>query len=196
MSNLFTSGCKFIAGAMEYSQLPESDYPEVAFVGRSNVGKSSLINALTGMKCARVSKTPGRTQQINCFSLGNSFLLADLPGYGHAAVSKGMRKAWNELILNYLQYRRNLRRVFLLIDARHGFKESDKEVMELLDYLGVIYQIVFTKTDKASGLNKDEIQKQLSKHPSAFSEFILTSSENKSGIEELRQVIQNLTMFE
>ena len=196
MSNLFASGrCKFIAGAMQFNQLPQANCPEAAFIGRSNAGKSSLINALVGVNCARVSKTPGRTRQINCFSLGENFMLADLPGYGYAAVSKKMHKAWDELILDYLKYRKNLRRVFLLVDSRHGFKDSDMEVMKLLDYLGTVYQVVFTKIDKISNFDVNAVQEQLNKHPSAFPEIILTSSENKLGIEKLRHVIQELAVF-
>lgn len=124
IKQLFGSECKFVAGATNLRQIPVSNLLEVAFVGRSNVGKSSLINALTGKNCARVSKTPGRTQQINFFNLGNKLSLVDLPGYGYASVSKKTRAEWDSLIIDYLQYRVNLKRIFLLIDSKVGIKKK------------------------------------------------------------------------
>ena len=153
--NLFATPCKFIAGAAAINQIPvDFDIPECAFVGKSNVGKSSLINAVTGMNCARVSKQPGRTQQINFFSLADKIILADLPGYGYAAVSKQMRDEWDQLILHYLKNRKNLKRVYLLIDARRGIKDNDNQVMEILDSFVLSYQIVLTKADKIENLTK------------------------------------------
>ena len=146
---LFAGACDFVAGAATVAQLPPLGLPEVAFAGRSNVGKSSLINALTGRKAlARVSHTPGRTQQINFFSLADRLMLVDLPGYGYAAVSKQKVANWTGLIEDYLKGRPQLKRVCLLIDARHGLKETDKAAMELMDSSAVVYQVVLTKADK------------------------------------------------
>ena len=163
--------------------------PEGAFVGRSNVGKSSLINSLVGRVCARVSKTPGRTQQINFFSVNNKISLVDLPGYGYAAVSKQMRIQWDNLILDYLRYRKNLKRIFLLIDSRFGIKNNDEEIIEIFDQLGLSYQIVLTKIDK---INENQlsnlienIEKNLESHPAAFPRILSTSSKNFLGIKEI-----------
>ena len=132
--SVFTKSCEFIAGAHNLSQIPEFKLPEIAFVGRSNVGKSSLLNAILSRKTlARVSHTPGRTQQLNFFSLDKKIVLADLPGYGFAAVSKKKANAWQRTIFSYLRGRADLKRVFLLIDGRHGLKKSDEDVMDLLD---------------------------------------------------------------
>lgn len=189
IKSLFTSECKFVAGATNFAQLPSQFLPEVAFVGRSNVGKSSLINFLTGTKCARVSKTPGRTQQINFFSLGNKIFLVDLPGYGYAAVSKKMRMQWDNLIIDYLRYRQNLKRIFLLIDSKLGIKVNDTEIIDIFDDLGLIYQIVLTKSDKKSPGIEDSIKEEIKKHPAAYPEIISTSSKEKSGIHQLRSEI-------
>ncbi len=190
INSLFSSECRFLAGATTFSQIPFLKLPEVAFVGRSNVGKSSLINSLTGKSTARVSKTPGRTQQINFFSLGNKISLVDLPGYGYAAVSKQMRMQWDNLILDYLRYRKNLRRIFLLIDSKLGIKQNDSEIMEILDTLGLVYQIVLTKSDKrSSNVTSDQI---LQSHPAAFPEIIFTSSKKREGIKQLQATIFQL----
>ncbi len=190
---VFNAEPKFIAGASSIDQIPHNLYmPEVAFVGRSNVGKSSLINAIVGSKdCARVSKHPGRTQQINFFTLLDRICLADLPGYGYAAVSKKIRKSWDQLILDYLRGRQNLRRVFLLIDSRHGIKASDEEIMEILDECAVVYQIILTKADKIR-LNADiiaKISEKIHKHVAAFPEILITSSEKMIGISDIQKAI-------
>ena len=181
--------CRFAIGATSPTQFPTSSLPEFAFVGRSNVGKSSLINALVGEDVCRVSKTPGRTQQVNFFDTflrNQHFTIVDLPGYGYATVSKQMRDNWNELIVTYLQ-RKNLKKVFLLIDSRHGIKENDAEVMDLLDQLGVLYQLVFTKTDKIKSKQEKEdyakclvdTKEIIKQHPAAFPEIIETSVKSK-----------------
>jgi GTP-binding protein len=194
LKELFGSDCKFIAGAASAEQIPDNFMPEVAFVGRSNVGKSSLINAIVGQKdCARVSKFPGRTQQINFFSLLDKISLVDLPGYGYAAISKKMRKTWDDLILSYITGRQNLRRIFLLIDSRHGIKKNDEEVMWILDDSAVPYQIVLTKIDKIANVSdiKQQILSQTTNHAAAHPLVIATSSEKSIGINELRVEIAN-----
>lgn len=193
IKELFSAKPKFIAGASSIEQIPHNLFmPEVAFVGRSNVGKSSLINAIVGDKnCARVSKSPGRTQQINFFILLDKISIADLPGYGYAAVSKKMRKSWDNLIIDYLRGRQNLRRIFLLIDARHGFKTTDEEIMNILDDSAVVYQIVLTKIDKISNISsiKQAIETKISVHTAAFPEILVTSSEKMIGISEVQKAI-------
>src|SRR6266481_4652728 len=146
---LFARDCRFIAGAGDADSLPEETLPEIAFLGRSNVGKSSLVNALTGRRMlARTSKTPGRTRQINFFALDGRLMLVDLPGYGYAAASKGAIASWTRLVQHYLQARAELRRVYLLIDARHGIKAEDRPTMRLCDRAGLSYLVVLTKIDK------------------------------------------------
>ncbi len=177
--------------------LPPPTLPEIAFAGRSNVGKSSLINALLGRKSlARVSHTPGRTQQLNFFLLGKRFYIVDMPGYGYAAVSKAKIKVWSRLIQDYLKGRVPLKRVFLLIDSRHGFKVTDEAVMEELDKAAVSYQIVLTKADKSTPAHLTELitslTKTLKKHPAAFPTPLLTSSHEKEGLEPLREMIAEL----
>lgn len=192
ISSLFSSECKFIAGAATFDQIPHFKLPEIAFVGRSNVGKSSLINSLVGKNCARVSKTPGRTQQINFFSLGNKISLVDLPGYGYAAVSKQIRMQWDDLILNYLRHRKNLVRVFLLIDSKLGIKQNDEKVMEIFDSFGLVFQIVLTKTDKKSPGIEDSIKGIIQSHAAAFPEIISTSSKKNDGIKQLKATLFRL----
>ncbi|MBQ3565038.1 MAG: YihA family ribosome biogenesis GTP-binding protein [Alphaproteobacteria bacterium] len=190
--SLFASTCKFIAGAAAIDQLPGNfEISECAFVGKSNVGKSSLINSITGMNCARVSKQPGRTQQINFFSLADKIILVDLPGYGYAAVSKQMRIEWDQLILHYLKNRKNLKRVYLLIDSRRGIKDNDNQVMEIFDSFGISYQIVLTKADKIENQDQllNDIANELKNHAAAFPKVIITSSKSKEGIQKLRQSI-------
>lgn len=196
IKNLFSSECKFIAGASSIEQIPGNLFmPEVAFVGRSNVGKSSLLNAIVGEKdCARVSKQPGRTQQINFFTLQDKISLTDLPGYGYAAVSKKTRKSWDRLILDYLRGRQNLRRIFLLIDSRHGIKNNDEEIMDILDESAVVYQIILTKIDKISA-NSDVIKKveaRIVKRVAAFPYAIPTSSEKMLGIHNVQMEIVSI----
>lgn len=197
---LFKGLCTFVMGVVRIDDLPKDGCPEVAFAGRSNVGKSSLINALTGRtSLARVSVTPGRTRELNFFSLGKdgALYLVDMPGYGYAKASKSEVKDWARLIHDYLKGRRELKRVFLLIDARHGIKPNDTETMKMLDQAAVSYQVVLTKADKpkASELAalKEKIARDLAKHPAAYPEIVTTSARMGSGIDELRAAVASLT---
>lgn len=188
---LFAGQCDFVRGVAALDGLPPTDYPEVAFAGRSNVGKSSLINALTGRKTlARTSHTPGRTQELNYFLLGDLLYLVDLPGYGYAKVSKTQKEAWTDLVFAYLQGRPNLRRVMLLVDGRHGIKANDHDVMELLDVAAVSYQVVLTKCDKLKAGELEarvgEVTADLRKHVAAHPRLVLTSSVKDMGIADLR----------
>lgn len=188
---LFAQECTFIMGAVALDGLPDTDLTEIAFVGRSNVGKSSLVNALTGRKTlARTSNTPGRTQQINFFRLQEALMLVDLPGYGYAKASKTDIQAWTSLIFDYLRGRPSLRRVCLLIDARHGLKPTDIEVMSDLDKSAVSYQIVLTKCDKVKPAALDQIESdtavRIAKHVAAHPQIIRTSSVKVDGMEMLR----------
>lgn len=194
---LFCRPCNFVLGVANLHQLPHAELNEIAFAGRSNVGKSSLINALLNNKnMAKTSSTPGRTQQLNFFSLDNQIHLVDLPGYGFAKAPPESVKKWNSLISTYLQGRPNLRRVFLMIDSRTGIKKVDEDVMKMLDKAAVTYQIVLTKIDKISGkeLAKvlEETQKTLKEHPAAHPLVLQTSSEKKKGLENLRAEIYML----
>lgn len=196
-NKLFANECKFVLGVAKLEQLPLTEMPEVAFAGRSNVGKSSLINAVTGQKgLAKTSNTPGRTQQLNYFNLADKIHIVDLPGYGYAQAPESMVKQWQKVIFAYLQGRVNLKRVLVLIDSRHGIKKADLEIMELLDKAAVTYQIVLTKSDKvsASALQKikDDIEKEISKHAAAYIKVLMTSSEKKRGIGEVRAEIASL----
>lgn len=192
---LFARPCDFLKGVVKVDGLPAGDRPEFAFAGRSNVGKSSLINALTGRKdLARTSNTPGRTQEINFFTLPaqdpDGVYLVDLPGYGYARESKSKVRAWNSLITSYLAGRASLRRVFVLIDSRHGIKANDEEIFKLMDTAAVSYQVVLTKADKPK---KDElpvvIQKTeeiMRKHVAAHPEVLVTASRTGFGLETVR----------
>lgn len=196
---LFAQSCEFIIGVANLEQLPPTDLPEIAFAGRSNVGKSSLVNALTGRKTlARTSNTPGRTQQINLFSLDERLMLADLPGYGFAKAPKKEVDRWIDNMTGYLAGRQPLRRCCLLIDARHGPKDSDRDVMALLDKTAVSYLIILTKCDKIkpTALRKLETATlgELAKHPAAFPTVHLTSSVASMGIPELRAVLAELAI--
>ena len=195
--HLFAQRCEFVTGAARLDQLPPPNLPELAFAGRSNVGKSSLINALTGRKSlARTSNTPVRTQQINFFDLGARLMLVDLPGYGYARASKASIAEWTELIHLYLKGRANLRRLCVLVDGRHGLKNSDRTLMRELDQAAVVYQIVLTKTDKVKAdaqqaLHAD-IENELKNHPAAMPQVHLTSAQKGTGIEQLRADLADL----
>jgi GTP-binding protein len=196
---LFAAEARFIAGAAHPSALPPEGLPEIAFAGRSNVGKSSLVNALTGRRMlARISNTPGRTRQINFFDLGRRLALVDLPGYGYAEASKTAINSWTGLVRHYLQTRAALRRVCVLIDARHGIKEVDRSLMRMLDSAGVSYQLVLTKADKAAS---DEltgaagrIAAELCRHIAAHPEIYLTSAVDRRGIAELRDALADFAL--
>ncbi len=194
---LFAQTCRFVTGAAAPDQVPDSGLPEVAFAGRSNVGKSSLINSLTGRKSlARISKAPGRTQQLNFFRLGDRLMLADLPGYGYARAPKGEVKRWTEVVEAYLRGRAGLRRTCLLIDARHGIRDSDRTVMALLDGAAVSYQAVLTKCDKVTeaGLGRlvEEIERELAGHAAAHPEVLATSARSGRGMPALRAALAAL----
>jgi GTP-binding protein len=196
---LFAQECRFVWGATEEEKLPPDGLPEVAFAGRSNVGKSSLVNALTGRKTlANVSRTPGRTQQLNFFDLGGRLLLVDLPGYGYAKVAKAKVAAWSALIQRYLRGRPNLARVLVLIDARHGLKDVDFETLEGLDEAAQSYQVVLTKTDLVkpaalAGLHAS-VAEAMARYRAAHPEVVLTSAETGAGIERLRALLATLAL--
>ena len=188
---LFARECRFVAGAATSDALPGLDLPEVAFAGRSNVGKSSLINAMTGRKTlARISQTPGRTQQINFFSLDDALLLVDLPGYGYARASKHKITAWTRMVNDYLRGRASLRRLCLLIDARHGFKSVDRDLMTMLDDAAVSYQVVLTKADRTGAAELKatvaNLSSELKGHVAAHPELAVTSARDGIGLETLR----------
>jgi len=194
---LFAGETEFLKGVVAMSGLPPADRLEVCFAGRSNVGKSSLINALTGRKgLARASNTPGRTQEINFFTVGEEHYLVDLPGYGYANAPLAVVEKWQRLLKQYLSGRQSLRRAFVLIDARHGVKSVDEEIMSLLDSSAVTFQCVLTKADKVKAVDREkvlnQVREKLSKHPAAFPEIILTSSEKGDGIPTLRTTIATL----
>lgn len=198
---LFARQWDFLTSVTEMSNLPDATRTEIAFAGRSNVGKSSLINALTGRKgLARTSSTPGRTQMLNFFVAPETELtIVDMPGYGYAQAPKELVAAWTELVFAYLRGRPTLRRVFLLIDSRHGIKANDLEAMDLLDKAAVIYQVVLTKSDKIKPgqLTRlmEETSKTLSRRPAAFPGILATSSEKGIGLDELRAEIHRLTSY-
>ncbi|WP_299899003.1 ribosome biogenesis GTP-binding protein YihA/YsxC [uncultured Ruegeria sp.] len=194
---LFAGPSEFVKGVVAMNGLPAPDRLEVCFAGRSNVGKSSLINALTGTKgLARASNTPGRTQEINFFTQGPELYLVDLPGYGYANAPVKVVEKWQKLLKQYLSGRQTLRRAFVLIDSRHGVKPVDDEIMKLLDTSAVTFQCVLTKADKVKANEREKVLEQtraaLSKHPAAFPEIVLTSSEKGDGIATLRSIIAHL----
>ncbi len=193
---MFAGETQFLKGVVAMDGLPPADRVEVCFAGRSNVGKSSLINALTGRKgLARASNTPGRTQEINFFTLADRYLV-DLPGYGFANAPVKVVEKWQKLLKAYLSGRPNLRRAFVLIDHRHGVKKVDEEIMALLNTAAVPFQVVLTKADKVKAAERDKVLAQvraaLSKHPAAFPELVTTSSEKGEGVDVLRAVIAGI----
>jgi GTP-binding protein len=194
---LFAGPVDFVKGVTAMAGLPPADRVEVCFAGRSNVGKSSLINALTNRKnLARASNTPGRTQEINYFALGDSRYMVDLPGYGYAEAPVAIVAKWQALLKSYLAGRQTLRRAFVLIDMRHGVKAVDEEILGLLDKSAVTFQAVITKADKVNRETREEtiaqVKAALAKHPAAYPEIVVTSSEKGEGIETLRALIAGL----
>ena len=194
---LFAGPVDFVKGVVAMEGLPPPDRAEVCFAGRSNVGKSSLINALTGRKnIARASNTPGRTQEINYFTLGDDHYLVDLPGYGFAEAPVAVVAKWQRLLKAYLAGRQTLRRAFVLIDTRHGIKAVDEEILTLLDRSAVTFQVVMTKADKVKAADREKVLTQvraaLQKHPAAYPEIVLTSSEKGDGIETLRAIVAGI----
>lgn len=194
---LFAGQTEFLKGVVAMDGLPPADRLEVCFAGRSNVGKSTLINAVTGRKAlARASNTPGRTQEINYFTLGDSHYLVDLPGYGFANAPVAVVAKWQKLLKAYLAGRQTLRRAFVLIDSRHGIKKVDEEILSLLDTSAVTFQVVMTKADKVKAAEREKTLSQvravLAKHPAAFPEIVVTSSEKGDGIDVLRAIIATL----
>lgn len=196
-NKLFIGSGEFLRACGEPEQFPPDKLPEIAFIGRSNVGKSSLINALTARKAlARSSKTPGRTQQIIFFDIRKTLTLADLPGYGHAKAPRAEQDHWNELIHHYLRTRPQLFCVCLLIDGRHGALANDLSMMNFLDRAGIAYQIVLTKIDQVKKTEQAprvaQVEAQLGQHPAARSKVLAVSSEKNMGIEDLRLLIARL----
>jgi GTP-binding protein len=194
---LFAGPVDFVKGVTAMAALPPADRVEICFAGRSNVGKSSLINALTGRKnLARSSNTPGRTQEINFFALGDARYMVDLPGYGYAEAPVAVVAKWQALLKQYLSGRATLRRAFVLIDTRHGVKAVDEEILTLLDRSAVTFQVVMTKADKVNKATRDaniaQTMAALKKHPAAFPELVVTSSEKGEGVETLRALIAAL----
>mgnify|MGYP001431502368 CR=1 FL=1 len=194
---LFAGPVDFVKGVVAMPGLPPADRLEICFAGRSNVGKSSLINALTGRKSlARTSNTPGRTQEINYFDVGGQLYLVDLPGYGFAEAPVAVVRKWQELLKSYLSGRATLRRAFVLIDLRHGIKKVDEEILTLLNRSAVTFQVVLTKSDKVSAADQErnlaQVRAALAKHPAAFPELLVTSSEKGEGIATLRAIIATM----
>ncbi len=197
--SLFRLPCVFVKGVVDRAGLPDEAIQEVAFAGRSNVGKSSLLNAMIGQgSLARTSNTPGRTRELNYFRLGDALHIVDMPGYGYARASKSLVEGWQRLVYDYLAGRTQLKRVFLLIDSRHGVKPNDREAMTLMDKSAVSYQLVLTKIDK---LKASEIERvsaatlgEIAKHPAAYPELIATSAEKKAGMAKLRQAVARTLM--
>ncbi len=195
-TRIFSGPVSFLRSAPQLQFLPEPTVPEIAFAGRSNVGKSSLINALVNRNgLARASNTPGRTQELNFFDVGDPplFRIVDMPGYGYAKAPVATVKKWRFLVNDYLRGRTVLKRCFLLIDSRHGIKDVDGEIMKMLDEAAVSYRIVLTKTDKIKATEREAVEArtmaELRKHVAAFPAISVTSAEKKGGIEELRDAV-------
>ena len=194
---LFAGPVDFVKGVVAMPGLPPADRLEVCFAGRSNVGKSSLINALTGRKSlARTSNTPGRTQEINYFDVGGQLFLVDLPGYGYAEAPTAIVRKWQDLLKAYLAGRATLRRAFVLVDMRHGVKPVDEQIMQLLNRAAVTFQVVLTKADKITTAEQDrtliQVREALTRHPAAYPELLVTSSEKGEGIATLRTIIATM----
>lgn len=195
VNKIFCAPCEFVAGAQNISQVPHlGGLPEFAFVGRSNVGKSSLINALVNRKkLVRVSSNPGCTRQMNFFKLANNFILVDLPGYGFAKISKSESNEWNNTITKYLKGRREILRVFVLVDSRHGLKDSDRQIFKFLDNSAISYQIVLTKSDKTNSNDlqniQDKIKSEMVKYTALYPEILTTSIQDQGSVLELRNEI-------
>ncbi|MGB0672087.1 MAG: ribosome biogenesis GTP-binding protein YihA/YsxC [Rhodospirillales bacterium] len=194
---LFAAEARFVLGAAKLEQVPPAELPEVCFAGRSNVGKSSLINALTGRKAlARTSNTPGRTQELNFFNLADRLMICDLPGYGFAKAPLKEVKRWQAVLRGYLRGRAPLRRAFVLVDARHGIKANDEEIMKLLDESAVVYQVILTKADKIGPqvlarlieTTSEKLAKRVAAHP----DLLVTSSAKGMGIEDARAAVAEL----
>ena len=193
----FTRPCDFMLSVARLEQLPEPDLDEIAFAGRSNVGKSSLVNALFNQKkLAKTSVTPGRTQQLNFFNFDSKLYLVDLPGYGYAKAPEKLVKQWQQMLKTYLRGRPNLRRVFLMIDSRHGFKKEDLDIMKMLDETAVAYQIVLTKIDKISAKELEavlvKVAEELKNHPAGLNDVLATSAEKRIGLEAMKAEICSL----
>lgn len=193
---LFSGRVEFLLSAPQLKFIPDADFPEVAFCGRSNVGKSSLLNALTGRKAiARTSVTPGRTQELNFFEVGDptQFRLVDMPGYGFAKAPLKIVEKWRSLVRTFLRGRPVLKRTLVLVDSRHGIKPTDIEMMTMLDEAAVGYRLVLTKADKVKAsdlaLTREAVAAEARKHPAAFPELLVTSSEKGMGIDELRAAV-------
>ena len=194
---LFAGPIEFLKGVVAMDGLPPADRVEVCFAGRSNVGKSTLINALTGRKAlARTSNTPGRTQEINYFDVGGQLYLVDLPGYGFAEAPVAVVRKWQDLLKSYLSGRATLRRAFVLIDMRHGIKKVDEDILDLLNKSAVTFQVVLTKADKIGEAAREktlaQVRAALAKHPAAYPEILVTSSEKGEGIATLRALIATM----
>jgi len=194
---LFAQHADFMLGVAQLEQLPNTSALEICFAGRSNVGKSSLINALCSRRdLARTSSTPGRTQQLNFFKIKDRLIFCDQPGYGYAKAPVGEVRKWQDVVFSYLRGRPQLRRAFVLIDGRHGIKNTDRPIMEMMDKAAMSYQIIVTKADKVKKTELDKhlsnIEQELAKHPAAHPDILVTSSEKGKGIAEVRATIGRL----